>query len=87
MGQYQQPYLNLKGSILELAQRNSQISVPFLISSFGYGMLWNNPAVGKVTFGRNYTEWIARSTRQMDYWITAENTPKAIIPKHTITKG
>ena len=87
MGQYQQPYLNLKGSILELAQRNSQISVPFLISSFGYGMLWNNPAVGKVTFGRNYTEWIARSTRQMDYWITAENTPKAIMERYTQATG
>ena len=43
MGQYQQPYLNLKGTMLELAQRNSQISVPFMISSLGYGFLWNNP--------------------------------------------
>ena len=55
MGQYQQPYLNLKGCILELAQRNSQASVPFALSSKGYGMLWNNPAVGKVTFGKNLT--------------------------------
>ena len=29
MGQYQQPYLDLKGCVLELAQRNSQISIPF----------------------------------------------------------
>lgn len=29
MGQYQQPNLNLKGTDLELAQRNSQASVPF----------------------------------------------------------
>ena len=28
MGQYQQPFLNLKGCDLELAQRNSQASVP-----------------------------------------------------------
>ena len=33
MGQYQQPELNLKGSMLELAQRNSQISVPFMFST------------------------------------------------------
>ena len=44
MGQYQQPYLNLKGNMIELAQRNSQISVPFMVSSLGYGLLWNNPA-------------------------------------------
>ena len=47
MGQYQQPYLDLKGADLELAQRNSQVSVPFLLSSLGYGLLWNNPAVGR----------------------------------------
>ena len=28
LGQYQQPYLDLKGCTLEMAQRNSQISVP-----------------------------------------------------------
>lgn len=55
MGQYQQKYMDLKGCTLELAQRNSQVSVPFLVSSLGYGMLWNNPAVGDVTFGKNET--------------------------------
>lgn len=65
MGQYQQKYMDLKGCTLELAQRNSQISVPFAVSSLGYGMLWNNPAVGQVTFGKNYTEWTARSTKDM----------------------
>ena len=87
MGQYQQPYMDLKGSVLELAQRNSQISVPFMVSSLGYGMLWNNPAVGSVTFGRNYTEWIARSTRQMDYWITADEDPKTILGNYTNVTG
>lgn len=87
MGQYQQPYLDLKGCVLELAQRNSQISVPFMISNLGYGMLWNNPAVGHVSFGKNYTEWIAESTTQMDYWITAKDTPKAILESYTSVSG
>ena len=78
MGQYQQPYLDLKGCIVELAQRNSQASVPFMISNQGYGFLWNNPAIGKVTFGRNLTEWVAESSKQMDYWITAGDTPAEI---------
>ena len=87
MGQYQQPDLNLKGTVLELAQRNSQISVPFMISSLGYGLLWNNPAVGRVTFANNLTEWIARSTRQMDYWICAEENPKEILTSYTAVTG
>ena len=87
MGQYQQPYLDLKGTMLELAQRNSQISVPFLVSSLGYGMLWNNPAVGHVSFAKNLTEWTARSTRQMDYWITAGDGPKDILENYTAVTG
>ena len=87
MGQYQQPYLDLKGCVLELAQRNSQISVPFLVSSLGYGMLWNNPAVGQAAFGKNYTEWTARSTRQMDYWLTVADAPRGILENYTAVTG
>ena len=78
MGQYQQKQLNMKGCLLELAQRNSQVSVPFYISNIGYGFLWNNPAVGKATFAMNETEWIANSTKQLDYLVIAEDTPAAI---------
>ena len=78
MGQYQQPYLDLKGADLELAHRNSQASVPFMISNKGYGFLWNNPAVGRVSFGKNVTTWEAYSTKKMDYWITVGDTPAEI---------
>ena len=78
MGQYQQAFLDLKGADLELAQRNSQASVPFLLSSLGYGFLWNNPAVGRVNFGKNITTWEAFSTKKLDYWITAGDTPAQI---------
>ena len=78
MGQYQQPHLDIKGCTLELAHRNSQASVPFLLSSLGYGFLWHNPAIGKVTFGKNVTEWYAHSTDILDYWITAGDTPAEI---------
>lgn len=78
MGQYQQPFLDLKGTDLELAQRNSQASVPFLLSSLGYGFLWNNPAVGRVSFGKNITTWEAYSAKKLDYWITAGDSPAEI---------
>ncbi len=50
MGQYQQDILDLKGSTFELAHRNSQASVPFVLSSAGYGFFWHNPAIGRATF-------------------------------------
>ncbi len=78
MGQYQQEIMNLKGCNLELAHRNSQASIPFYLSDKGYGFLWHNAAVGEVHFGVNTTEWLAWSARQMDYWITAGDTPAQI---------
>ncbi len=78
MGQYQQEIMNLKGCNLELAHRNSQASIPFYVSSLGYGFLWHNAAIGEVHFGSNTTEWIAESTKQLDYWITAGDTPAQI---------
>lgn len=87
MGQYQQHVLDLKGSTLELAHRNSQASVPFLMSSAGYGLLWHNPAVGRATFAANRTEWVAESTKQLDYWITAGDTPAQIAEAYADATG
>lgn len=87
MGQYQQPQLNVKGCILELAHRNSQASIPFAVSSLGYGFLWNNPAIGSAAFGRNITEWTALSTKIMDYWITSGDTPAQIVEAYASAAG
>ena len=78
MGQYQEEILDWKGCTLELAHRNSQASVPFYMSSLGYGFLWHNPAIGSVSFGVNRTTWHAESTKQLDYWITAGDSPAEI---------
>lgn len=87
MGQYQQDFLNLKGTEIELAQRNSQASVPFMLSNLGYGFLWNNPAIGKVIFGKNLTTWTAEATKELDYWITAGNSPKEIERNYAAVTG
>jgi len=87
MGQYQDGRLDLKGSTLELAQRNSQASVPFYVSSRGYGFLWNNPAIGHATFAANMTEFVAEQSPQLDYWITAGDTPSAIEERYAAVTG
>jgi alpha-D-xyloside xylohydrolase len=87
MGQYQDKNLNKKGSYLELAHRNSQASVPFYVSSRGYGFLWNNPAIGTVAFAENKTEWYAKSTKKLDYFITAGDTPAEIEKQYSDATG
>lgn len=87
MGQYQQDYLDLKNSKLELALRNSQATVPFYVSNNGYGFLWNSPAIGDVTFAKNLTEWHSRATKEMDFWITAGDTPHQIEEQYAAVSG
>ena len=87
MGQYQQPLLNLKGQDIELAQRNSQASVPFMVSSLGYGLLWNQPAVGRAVFGKNVMSFEALQTQHLDYWITAGESPAQIVQAYAGVTG
>lgn len=79
MGQPQHGHMNLKGVATRLLQQNSHVAVPFVISSRGYGFLWNNPAVGLAEFARNITRWTAEATGGLDYWIVAGDSPAEIL--------
>ena len=87
MGQHVEPYLNLKGCQLELGQRNGQVNIPFLLSTRGYGLLWNNPAYGSAALSRNQTEWMAAVTEGIDYWITAGDTIAQMVEQYAQVTG
>src|SRR6185437_7809288 len=79
LGQHQHGRLDQKGAVVELIQRNTEVSIPFLLSSRCYGLLWNHPGVGRVELGTTATRWVSESTRQWDYWITAADEPAALV--------
>ncbi|ASU78339.1 family 31 glucosidase [Actinopolyspora erythraea] len=87
LGQHTHGLLDQKGTVLDLVQRNAEVSIPFLLSSRGYGFLWNNPAVGRVEFAHNGTRWIADSTRQLDYWVTTGGTPAELLGHYAEATG
>lgn len=87
MGQRQMENLDMMGCELELAQRNSQASIPFFLSNRGYGFFWNNPAYGRATFAKNLTRFTAEVTGLVDYWITAGDTPSQIVEQYTDVIG
>jgi alpha-D-xyloside xylohydrolase len=87
MGQYADGRLNHKGCVLELAQKNTQISIPFLVSTRGYGFIWNNPSVGRAELVNNHTLWHAEAARQIDYLVFAGNTTKEIVKEYTDLTG
>jgi len=87
LGQHLHGRLDQKGLVIDLVQRNTEVAIPFLSSSRGYGLLWNNPAVGRVELGGDRTRWIADSARQIDYWITAGDTPAQIMRRYADVTG
>src|SRR5690606_37895826 len=40
LGQHQHGRLDQKGCVIELHQRNTEVSIPFLVSNRRYGFLW-----------------------------------------------
>jgi alpha-D-xyloside xylohydrolase len=87
LGQRTHGRLNLKGLALDLVQRNGEVSIPFVLSDRGYGMLWNSPAVGRVEFAENATRWQAGQAREIDYWLTAAPTPREILARYADATG
>ena len=52
-GQFQDGFLNVRGLSRRLTQVNTQIALPFLLSSKGYGLLWNNYGLTDLNPGEN----------------------------------
>ena len=87
LGQHQHGRLDQKGCVVDLFQINTEVCIPFVLSSRGYGFLWHNPAVGRVELGYDQTRWIAEATPQMDYWITVGDTPAEIMARYAEATG
>jgi len=45
LGQHQEGIFDLRGVPIRLHQANTNISIPFMLSTKGYGILWNNPSL------------------------------------------
>jgi alpha-D-xyloside xylohydrolase len=87
LGQRTHGRLNIKGLALDLVQRNGEVSIPFVLSDRGYGLLWNVPAVGRAEFADNATRWQAGQAREIDYWFTAAPAPAQILARYADATG
>ena len=87
LGQRRHGLLDQKGCVLDLAHRNSEVSIPFLHSSRGYGLVWNNPAIGRVELGRLRSRWVAEATRAIDYLVFCGDSHGQIMQKYCDLTG
>ena len=70
LGQHQSGVYNYRGSVVELAQANSDIAVPLLLSTNGYGLLWNTAS--KSFFDDRFSRELklsAEAADGVDYYI------------------
>jgi alpha-D-xyloside xylohydrolase len=79
--------VDLKGSVIDLYQRHVKHVVPFVVSSEGYGFLWNNPSLGRVEFGTDRTRWVSEGCRQIDYYVTAGESYADIMANYADATG
>jgi alpha-D-xyloside xylohydrolase len=87
LGHHEHELMNLAGHVIDLVQYNTQICVPFIVSTKGYGFLWNTPALGRVEFGKSATRWIAGCSDSIDYWVTAAPSAKGILANYADATG
>jgi len=87
MGQDANDCFDLKGSTVELLQKNGKCTIPYTYSSRGYGFIWNNPAIGRAEFVNNHTMWHVQCAKQIDYVIIAGDTPGEINETFTAITG
>jgi len=81
LGQFQDGQYNLKGVTRRLTQVNTQIAIPFIYSSKGYGLLWHqygltdfNPADNFITLEKQQQQ--AGNNNQMAEVTTTSGTQK-----------
>ena len=73
LGQHQHNGLSIaqNGNVIALDQVNTEVSVPFLLSSIGYGFAFNVPSQGRVELSSMHTTWVSVASRQVDYLVMA----------------
>ena len=64
LGQHQAGVWNYRGESVDLSQDNTNIAVPFFVSTNGYGVLWNNMSVSR--FNNRFVHYLYLSSQVAD---------------------
>ena len=70
--------LSRKGEEVELVHKNGYCPIPYVISSRGYGFIWNTPSAGRVSFSEKKTHWHADAASQIDIFVFIGDSPDEI---------
>ncbi|HVC46004.1 MAG TPA: TIM-barrel domain-containing protein [Terracidiphilus sp.] len=69
LGQHQAGVWNYRGETIDLSQENTNIAIPLMISTNGYGIFWNNPSRSRMNNRFVQTlYWSAEVADRVDYY-------------------
>ena len=87
LGQHQQGNMNLRGKTVDLYQVNMKVSIPMLVSTKGYGILWDNPSLSKFTDNAQGMELWSEVGDGIDYYFIAGNNIDEVISGYRTLTG
>ena len=70
LGQHQGGAFDQRGTVVELAQANTNVAIPLFVSTLGYGLLWNTAARSR--FDNRFPTELklsAEATEAIDYYV------------------
>ena len=87
LGQHQAGVWNYRGESVDISQDNSNIAVPFLVSSDGYGIFWNNDSRSR--FNNRFANYLYISSEVADvidyYFFYGPDLDKVIAAHRELT--
>jgi len=80
LGQHQAGVWNYRGETVDLSQENTNIAIPLLVSTNGYGIFWNNPSRSRVNNRFIHMLYLsAEVADRVDYYFLYGPEPDQII--------
>ena len=83
-GQHQEGFLDHRGHALScwhdyLASGGPSVCVPFMVTNYGYGLVWDNPSKTRIEPGMSErTRWISEVGNRVSYFVIAGATTDEI---------
>jgi alpha-D-xyloside xylohydrolase len=88
LGQHQAGVWNYRGETVDLSQENTNIAIPLLVSTNGYGIFWNNSSRSRFNNRFIHTLYLsAEVADQIDYYFIYGPEPDQIIGNYRELTG
>ena len=88
LGQHQAGVWNYRGESVDLSQENTNIAIPLMVSSNGYGIFWNNSSRSRVNNRFVHMLYLsAEVADKVDYYFLAGPEPDKIVAHYRELTG